>query len=356
MIRVSTRRIVSRKQTVITNCIALLASFVASMIIIACMGMNPLEVYAKILKGSLGSAYRFRETVNKTIPLAVLSLGTCVAFKMKFWNIGAEGQFYAGAFASTFVALNFSSLPSPVLIFLMFIAGFLCAGFFALIPAGLKIKWGTSETLVTLMLNYVAQKWVAYLQYGPWRDPESSGFPQIARFSDNAVLPKILGIHAGWLITILLAVFLFVLLTRTKFGYEVSVLGESLDSARYAGINVNRTLVLAVVLSGGLCGIAGTMQSSAIENSLTCNMSNGLGFTAVITTWLSKLNPILMIVVSFVFSMLIQGGTFLQSSMKIPASMAQILQGIIIFFVLGSEFFVRYRFMFFRKKSREDEK
>ena len=205
------------------------------------------------------------------------------------------------------------------------------------------------------MMNYIAQKWVGYLQYGPWRDPNGNGFPRIARFESNAILPSVCGIHIGWIITLVLAVLLFILLLRTKFGYEVSVIGESTNTARYAGINVKKTMLLAILISGGLCGLAGMMQASAIENSLTDNMSNGLGFTAVITTWLSRLNPLVMVGVSFLFSMLLQGGSFLQSSMQIPASMAQILQGVIIFFVLGSEFFVRYKLSFTRSSRNKNK-
>ena len=345
-------------QRVLVRVGAVVAAVIASMLIMLCMKLNPFEVYSKLVKGSLGTAYRFRETVNKTIPLTILSLGTCIAFKMKFWNIGAEGQFYMGAFGATLMVMLFPGLPAPVLLLMMALSGFIFGGLWALIPAALKAKWGTSETLVTLMLNYVAQRWVSYLQYGPWRDPEGNGFPRIARFAQNAVLPKVAGIHIGWIITIVLALLLFFMLKSTKFGYEISVIGESSQTAKYAGINVNRTMIFAVMISGGLCAIAGFMQASAIENSLTDNMSNGLGFTAVITTWLSQLNPLLMVVVSFLFSMLIQGSSFLQSSMQIPASMAQILQGIIIFFVLGSEFFVRYQLLFTRggtnaKKSAE---
>ena len=349
MIRKSARQALSAKQAVLVNIAAVAAAIAASMVIMLFMGMNPLTVYGKIISGSLGSAYRFRETVNKAIPLTVLSLGTGIAFKMKFWNIGAEGQFYMGAFGATWAVMLFPQMPAPVLIPLMTAFGFAFGGLFALIPAALKIKWGASETLVTLMLNYIAQKWVGYLQYGPWRDPKGNGFPRIARFDSNAILPNVCGIHIGWIITIVLAVILFFLLSKTKFGYEVSVIGESLETAKYAGINVRRTMIFAVIISGGLCGLAGMMQASAIENSLTDNMSNGLGFTAVITTWLSQLNPLVMIAVSFLFSMLLQGGSFLQSSMQIPASMAQILQGIIIFFVLGSEFFVKYRISFSKR-------
>ena len=278
-----------------------------------------------------------------------------MAFKMKFWNIGAEGQFYMGAFGATWAVMLFPNLPAPVLLPLMAVFGFIFGGLFATVPALLKIKWGTSETLVTLMMNYIAQKWVGYLQYGPWRDPNGNGFPRIARFESNAILPSVCGIHIGWIITLVLAVLLFILLLRTKFGYEVSVIGESSNTARYAGINVKKTMLLAILISGGLCGLAGMMQASAIENSLTDNMSNGLGFTAVITTWLSRLNPLVMVGVSFLFSMLLQGGSFLQSSMQIPASMAQILQGVIIFFVLGSEFFVRYKLSFTRSSRNKNK-
>ncbi len=355
MIRKSARQALSFKKKVFINTAAVVSAIAASMIIMALMKLNPFEVYSKIINGSLGSAYRFRETVNKAIPLTVLSLGTGMAFKMKFWNIGAEGQFYMGAFGATWAVMLFPNLPAPVLLPLMAVFGFIFGGLFATVPALLKIKWGTSETLVTLMMNYIAQKWVGYLQYGPWRDPNGNGFPRIARFESNAILPSVCGIHIGWIITLVLAVLLFILLLRTKFGYEVSVIGESSNTARYAGINVKKTMLLAILISGGLCGLAGMMQASAIENSLTDNMSNGLGFTAVITTWLSRLNPIVMVGVSFLFSMLLQGGSFLQSSMQIPASMAQILQGVIIFFVLGSEFFVRYKLSFTRSSRNKNK-
>jgi simple sugar transport system permease protein len=195
------------------------------------------------------------------------------------------------------------------------------------------------------MLNYVAVKWISYLQYGPWRDPEGIGFPKIAAFSKNAVLPSVLGLHAGWIITLCLAVLMYILLKRTKLGYEIDVLGESSATARYAGMGVWKITVIAILISGGLCGTAGMMQASAVERSLSDQLSGGLGFTSVITTYLARLSPPSIVVVSFLFSILIQGGNFLQSSLRIPASISQVLQGIIIFFVLGSEFFIRYRFV-----------
>jgi simple sugar transport system permease protein len=345
MIRIVTKNEPSPFRKNLLRVAAAFIALVASAFIMLLIGYNPLEVYGKIVEGSLKSAYRFKETINKTIPLVVLSLGIAIAFRMKFWNIGAEGQFYLGAFGASLVAFSFPALHPALLLPLMFITAFAFGGLWALIPAVLKSRYSASESLVTLMLNYVALKWISYLQYGPWKDPAAKGFPKIAPFSTNAILPNLFGIHIGWLIALILVVIMYVLLRKTKLGYEVDVLGESEATARYAGMSVARITMIAVLISGGLCGAAGMMQASAIEHSLSEQLSGGLGFTAIITTWLARLSPPVIVVVSFLFSMLLQGGSYLQSAMKIPSSVADILQGIIIFFVLGSEFFVQYRFV-----------
>jgi simple sugar transport system permease protein len=166
------------------------------------------------------------------------------------------------------------------------------------------------------------------------------------------VLPAIFGIHSGWIAVLVLVLLLYVLLKRTKLGFEIDVIGESEPTARYAGMNVFKITVVAIALSGGLCGIAGMMQASAVERSISDQLSGGLGFTSVIVAWLAKLEPAAIIVMAFLFAVLIQGGNFLQSSLQIPASISLVLQGIIIFFVLGSEFFIRYRFVLDFKKDR----
>lgn len=333
---------------------AVIAALIASAVVMAIIGYNPFEVFGKIVEGSLNSTYRFSETINKTIPLVVLSLGIAVAFKMKFWNIGAEGQLFMGAYGASLVAFDFNNLPMILLIPLMMISACIFGGLWALIPAILKTKFSTSETLVTLMLNYIAVKWISYLQYGPWKDPKAIGFPKIANFPDNAILPEVFGIHIGWIIALVLVVVIYILLNHSKLGYEISVLGESETTAKYAGMNVTKITLIAILISGGLCGIAGMMQASAIENTLSDKLSTGLGFTAVITTWLAKLSPPGIVVTSFLFAMLLQGGSYLQSSMKIPSSVASILQGIIIFFVLSCEFFIRYKFVFQKKYVSEE--
>jgi len=333
---------------------AVIIAFLCSALIMKIMGYNPFEVYGQIIEGSVGKTARFQRTVEKAIPLLVLSLGTAVAFKMKFWNIGAEGQFYFGAFGSSIIAFGFGDLPAYILIPFMFIAAFIFGGFWAMIPAVLKSKFSTSETLVTLMLNYIAIQWIDYLQNGPWKDPSAKGAAKIANYPANAVLPQVFGIHIGWIIALVLVVIVFIILKYTKLGYEISVLGESETTAKYAGMNVPKITLISILLSGGLCGLAGVIQASASSSiALSSSLSGGLGFTAVITTWLAKLSPPVIIITSFLFAMLIQGGTTLQIALKISPSVSSILQGIIIFFVLGSEFFIRYKVVFKGKAQKE---
>ncbi len=347
MIRITKRPDPSKKVEFMMRLGGILAALVAAAIIMALLGYHPFEVYGNLIRGALGSAYRLKATLNKAIPLVVLSLGVAVAFKMKFWNIGAEGQMAMGGFGAAFVALRYGDLPPYVLLPLMFVMGVLCGGVWGLIPALLKVKLGTNETLVTLMLNYIALKFLSYLQYGPWR--EDGGFPKVKDFSENAVLPSVFGVHIGWIIGLVLTAAIYVMLRRSKWGYEIAVLGESESTARYAGINVIKLTLLTLLLSGGLCGLAGMMQTSAVEKTLTEQFTGGLGFTSIITAWLARLSPIGILISSFAFGMLIQGGSFLETSMNISSKMSDILQGIIIFFVLGCEFFIQYR-VSFRKR------
>lgn len=351
MVKIITKQEPSRKQENLMRIGAVVIALIASGIVLAVMGFNPFSVFTKIVEGSVFSVYRFQETINKTIPLVVLSLGIAIAFKMKFWNIGAEGQLYMGAFGASLIVFNCGSLPAIILLPLMLITAFIFGGLYALIPAFLKLKFKTSESLVTLMLNYVAVQWITYLQYGPWKDPKVNGFPKIPIFPDNAILPKVFGVHIGWIIALVLVVLMTVLFRKTKLGYEIDVLGESSVTAQYAGMNIIKITIISIMISGGLCGIAGMMQASGIETSLSNQLSGGLGFTAVITTWLARLSPSFIVVVSFLFAMLLQGSTYLQSSLGIPSDVGNILQGIIIFFVLGSEFFIRYRFVISKKKT-----
>ena len=319
-------------------------------LVIAMLGYNPFEIYREIVAGALGSAYNLKEVVRTTVPLLLMALGVTLCFRLQFFNIGAEGQFFMGATAASAVALNYPDLAAPVLIPLMLLAALIGGGLWCLIPALLKLRFGTNETLVTLMLNYIAVKIVAYLQFGPWKDPTSMGYPTIPLFSDNAVLPDLFGIHIGWVIAAVLFVIVYLLLSRTKYGYQINVMGENPLTARYAGFNATWLLIVTVMLGGGLCGVAGFIQASAIEGSLTYTLSSGWGYTAIIVAWLGKLKPIPVLVATLLIAVLLQGCAYIQISLNVPYFMANIIQGVILFFVLASEFFTSYRFVWKREE------
>ena len=227
----------------------------------------------------------------------------------------------------------------------MFLAGMLGGALWGIIPAFFKAKFGTNETLFTLMLNYIALYLISFLRDGPWQDPNSSGFPKIARFGENAQLDKLFGVHVGWLIGLVLVVIVYIYLKYTKQGYEISVVGESRATAQYAGMNYKKIVLRTMAFSGAICGIAGMVQASGSDLTLTTSVAGGVGFTAIIVAWLAQLNPVGILVVSLLFSVLEKGSTVMQSSYGLSAYSADVLQGIILFFVLGCEFFVRYRFV-----------
>ncbi len=349
LIRVIKRAERPPRQVTMLRALALVLAIVAGGVFILCLGYNPISIYGTILSGAFRSTMAVQATVKIMIPLLISSLGVTLAFKMKFWNIGAEGQIIAGAILASYFALYHDTWNHWVLVGVMFLAGAIGGGLWGLIPALCKVKWNTNETLFTLMLNYIALYVVDYLRDGPWKDPGSQGFPKIARFSKNAMLDKVLGIQMGWIIALILVVVLYIYLRYTKQGYEISVVGESSPTAKYAVMNVRKIILRTMFLSGAVCGIAGMVQATGSDITLTENVAGGVGFTAIIVAWLAQLNPITIAIVSFLFSVLEKGSSVVQSSFGLSTDCADVLQAIILFFVLGCEFFIRYGFVV-RKK------
>ncbi len=344
MLRIVKNDGLNKKQRIRIQIVAILVAFVITGIFILLMGYNPIEFFSKMIYGAIGEGSKILQTFERAIPLIITSMGILVAFKMKFWNIGGEGQIMMGALGATFVALNVSpEMPAIIVLPLMIIAGMVSGGIWALIPAFFKVRFGTNETIFTLMLNYIAINFVTYLQFGPWRDPEGNGFPVIPKFNENGILPEIFGLHAGIFLAIVAVILVYVFINNTKKGYEISVVGESIETARYAGINIKGVTITAMMISGGLCGLAGMVQASAIENSLSAGLSAGIGFTAIITAWIGKLNPPVVAIVCVLFAMLTQGGSYVEISMSVPAAVAGMIQGLILFFVLAGEFFINYK-------------
>ena len=318
---------------------------VCALVIFALTKLNPMEVYHSIVDGAVGTERRLWVTIRDTMVLLCIAIGLTPAFKMRFWNIGAEGQIIMGAIFATYFALFCWDFPHWLLMICMFLAGMLGGALWGLIPAFFKAKFNTNETLFTLMLNYIALYLISFLRDGPWQDPNSSGFPKIAKFGEAAQLDKIFGVHAGWLIGLILVVIVYIYLKYTKQGYEISVVGESRATANYAGMNYKKIVLRTMAFSGGICGIAGMVQASGSDLTLTTSVAGGVGFTAIIVAWLAQLNPVGILVVSFLFAVLEKGSTVMQSAHGLSAYSADVLQGIILFFVLGCEFFVRYKFI-----------
>lgn len=351
MIRIVKTREKSKKQQMLLRLAAFVLALCAGGLFLLVLGNNPFAIYGTILSGAFRSEMAVQATIKIMIPLLIASLGVMLAFKMKFWNIGGEGQLIMGGVFASYFALFHADWPGFILFPVMFIAGIIGGGIWALIPAFFKVKFGTNETLFTLMLNYIALYLVSWLQEGPWRDPAANGFPKIASFDKSAVLPKLFGVQIGWVIALILVAVLFVYLRYTKQGYEISVVGESRATATYAGMNVQKIILRTMFLSGAVTGIAGMVQVTGSDRTLTTGVAGGVGFTAIIVAWLAQLNPVSSLIIAFLFSVLEKGSSVVQSQFGLSTDCADVLQGIILFFVLGCEFFIRYKFVRDKKQS-----
>lgn len=324
----------------------LFLALIAGDIFILALGKNPFSVYQTIFLGAFRSKMAMQGTIKIAIPLLITSLAITLAFKMKFWNIGGEGQIIMGGIFATYFALFHSDWPHWLLLIVMLLAGMIGGGLWGLIPAFFKSKFGTNETLFTLMLNYIALYMIKYFTEGPWRDPTSSGFPKIATFVPNAQLDKVFGVHAGWIIAVILVFLVFFYLQYTKQGYEIAVVGESQNTARYAGMNVSRIVMRTMFLSGAICGIAGMTQATGAAYTLGESITGGVGFTAIIVAWLARLNPFFSVFFTLFLSALQKGSSVMQSAFGLSTYVSDVLQGIILFVILGVDFFTQYKLVF----------
>lgn len=321
---------------------SILLALLLGALVMCLVGVNPIGAYGTILSGALGKKTAIRQTVKIAVPLLGCALAIAPCFKMRFWNIGAEGQITAGAIAASYFALFWvGRLPGPVLLVVMGLAGAAAGGLWALIPAFFKARWNTNETLFTLMMNYIIIGVVRWLQGGPWEGrPGSQIIPQ---FDGAACLPRVLGVHCGWIIVLVLVVFMHVYMRYTKHGYEIAVIGDSVNTARYAGMNVGHIMMRTMFLSGAISGIVGFIVASGANNTLYDGVAGGVGFTSITVAWLSQLNAFAMVVISMLLAVLEKGAETLQTRLAVPTSISDIITGILLFCMLGCEFFINYR-------------
>jgi len=327
--------------------LAILVALIAAGIFFQAYGVSPIRAYGDIIKGAFGSRLGLTETVRRAIPLLLCGVGLTIAFRALFWNIGAEGQLLIGATAATGVAL-FSGLPGPLLLPVMFLAGFAAGAFWGAIPAALKAKLGINDVITTLMMNYIAIYIVEWLIHGPWKGPTMRGFAYTDRFPAAAILPTIGITRIHWptlVIGVVLAALAFVLVQRTRWGFEIRVVGENPHAARFSGISHFKITVLAMVVSGGLAGLAGVGEVAGIHHMLLgpTHVSMGYGYTAIIVAWLARRNPLAVIVTSLLFAIIMRGGDVIKVSLGLPFQLVNVFNGLILFFLIGSEILMRYR-------------
>ena len=336
--------------------IAILAALVVCGIITTLTtGLNPFQVYATMFSGAFGTSRRIWILGKDVAILLCISLALTPAFRMRFWNLGGEGQILIGALATAACMIVLGkSLPNVVLIPVCILAALGAGAVWALIPAACKAKWNTNETLFTLMMNYVATQLVAYYVI-VWEVPKGSGkIGIINQQTEAGWLPVLAGNR--YLLNILcvaiLTIVMYIYLNYSKQGYEISVVGESVATARYVGIKVGWTIMRTLILSGAICGLTGYLLVAGTEHTLTTSLAGGQGFTAVMVAWLAKFNPLGMVLSSLLLIFLARGAGEISTIFGLNQSFGDILTGIILFFIIGSEFFINYK-VNFRKKEKK---
>lgn len=334
----------------------IIALLICAFVIVLLTGYNPIQVYSSMIQGTFGSSRKIWNTLQKLAMLLCISLAVTPAFKMKFWNIGAEGQTLIGALAAAACMIYFGSiLPGAVLMPVMIISCILAGMIWGIIPAFFKAWFNTNETLFTLMMNYVAMQLVSFFIVF-WENPkDSNSVGVINRATEAGWFPAILGQKylLNVLIVVAITVAMYIYLKYSKHGYEISVVGESQNTARYIGINVKKVIIRTMALSGALCGIAGLLLVAGTDHTINTNTVGGMGFTAIMVSWLAKFNPIVMVLTSFLIVFLERGAGEIATAFQLNESIADILTGIILFFIIGSEFFVQYK-LHIRKKYKEE--
>lgn len=345
-------------RALVVRIVAILLSLVLCAIVTTITtGINPIEVFQSMIVGAFGTTRKTWITLQNTAILLLISLALTPAFKMRFWNVGGEGQVLMGglATATCMICLQ-GKLPNVLVILCMIITSIAAGAIWGFIPAFFKAKWNTNETLSTLMMNYIATQLVAFFII-VWEVPKGSGKVGIINQDSNiGWLPQVGG--SKYLLSIIVALvitwFIYVYLQYSKHGYEIAVVGESENTARYVGIKVEKVIVRTMILSGAICGLVGLLLVGGINHTISTSIAGGQGFTAVLVSWMSKFNPFTMIFSSALIIFMNRGAGEISTAFGLNHSYSDILTGIILFFIIGCEFFISYRIQF-RKKTRKEE-
>ena len=358
LLRIAKREGTTMPQKIAVRAIAiLLALVVDALFIFFVTGLNPLSVYGVMWSGTFANMTRFSWMLRDLSTLLCVGIALAPAFKMHFWNCGGEGQILIGGLTAALIMVyQGNNLPLPLLFAAMALGSIAAGALWGFIPAWFKSRWNTNETLFTLMMNYVATSIVACMTN--IMRGQASSLGTLNKATKAGWFPVIMGQRytINIIVVIVLTFVMYAYLRFSKQGYEISVVGESENTARYAGMNVRKIVMRTMFLSGAICGIAGVVHSAGVSHQLSSGVAGGVGFTAIIIAWLSRLNPIVTVLVSLLFAILEKGCSAIQDQFGLATAVSEILQGIILFFVLGFDFFVRYRIIFAGGKHGADVK
>jgi general nucleoside transport system permease protein len=330
--------------------LAALLALAFGAVLLLLLGKSPLEAYSALFQGAFGSISGLTQTLTKATPLLLVALGICIAFRGGVINIGGEGQIIVGAIAATAVALSFSTLPGIVLVLLTLTAGVLAGAVWGGIAGVLKARFGVNEILTTVMLNAIALQLMNFLLRGPMLDPEQiaagTNVPQSATLPDQVwllrLVPRTL-LHTGLILAIVLAILVYIFLWRTTIGYRIRAVGLNPSAARYAGIPVRRYMALAMILSGAFAGLAGAVEVTGVHHRMIEGLSGGYGFSGIVAALFGKLHPLGAIPASIIFGGLLVGADKMQRTVQVPNSLVVVINGLIVLFVVASDYFVRQR-------------
>lgn len=325
---------------------AIMVSMLLCAGLIVWAGEPVLLAYQLLLKGAFGSAFAINETLTRSIPLIYTGLATAIAFRAKFYNIGGEGQLYAGALAVTFFGTGLITLQPILMIPLLMLMGALAGGLLLIVPVLLKVQLRVDEVVTTLLLNFVVLLLVSYLLEGPWKDPMSLGWPQAAPIIDEGLLPALFAkgrLHVGLIFAVIFAIILWAMMRFSILGYQIRAVGHNLRAAEFAGIPIKRTVLLTAMISGGLAGMAGVSETTGLKGYLTLDLSPGFGYTGIAVAMLAQLNPLAVIPAAVFLSAVYIGSDAMSRAIDIPSYIADVLVGVSVLAVLCCVMLSRYR-------------
>ena len=336
---------------VVTPVASVLLTMLIGMVVFDLIGIDGFRAVVDIFLSPLLTSYKWQDVAVKAAPLVIIALGLAVGNRAQVWNIGAEGQYVIGALSAAGVGIAFGTTGGFFVVLLMIVAGMVGGAAWAAVPAGLRTKFNVNEILSSLMLTYVALQVLSYLVGGPWKDPEGRNFPVTAPLSDSQMLP-VLGnstVHLGVGVALVLPFVFWFLMTRSVFGFQIRVVGSAPNAARHGGFDGKQTIWLALMISGAMAGLAGALEFAGVLHKVDLGFASGYGFTAIIVSFLGRLNPIGCLIAGIVLAVTYVGGQMAQTSVHIPNSTAGIFQAMMLFFILASDILVRYRIRFVTK-------